>query len=101
MVYGGGYEACHQDLYDPTGEQDLDGFDGFDCQAQCGLSFMYFEGISACVSLTTKHVYCVTPCQLNRLLLFLVTIGIKIGKIKETNGFNRGNKSWFWDEMLT
>ena len=31
MVYGGGYEACHQDLYDPTGEQDLDGFDGFDC----------------------------------------------------------------------
>ena len=31
---------------------------------------MYFEGISACVSLTTKHVYCVTPCQLNRLLLF-------------------------------
>ena len=53
---------------------------------------MYFEGISACVSLTTKHVYCVTPCQLNRLLLFLVTIGIKIGKIKETNGFNRGNK---------
>ena len=53
---------------------------------------MYFEGISASVSLTTKHVYCVTPCQLNRLLLFLVTIGIKIGKIKETNGFNRGNK---------
>ena len=41
---------------------------------------MYFEGISACVSLTTKHVYCVTPCQLNRLLLFLVTIGIKIGR---------------------
>ena len=32
--------------------------------------FMYFEGISACVSLTTKHVYCVTPCQLNRLLPF-------------------------------
>ena len=31
MVYEGGYEACHQDLYDPTGEQDLDGFDGFDC----------------------------------------------------------------------
>ena len=31
MVYGGGYEACHQDLYDPTGEEDLDGFDGFDC----------------------------------------------------------------------
>ena len=31
MVYGGGYEACHQDLYDPTGEQDLDGFDGVDC----------------------------------------------------------------------
>ena len=62
---------------------------------------MYFEGISACVSLTTKHVYCVTPCQLNRLLLFLVTIGIKIGKIKETNGFNRGNKSWFWDEKGT
>ena len=31
MVYGGGYEACHQDLYDPTGEQDLDEFDGFDC----------------------------------------------------------------------
>ena len=31
MVYGGGYEACRQDLYDPTGEQDLDGFDGFDC----------------------------------------------------------------------
>ena len=29
--YGGGYEACQQDLYDPTGEQDLDGFDGFDC----------------------------------------------------------------------
>ena len=27
----------------------------------------------ACVSLTTKHVYCVTPCQFNRLLLFLVT----------------------------
>ena len=24
MVYGGGHEACHQDLYDPTGEQDLD-----------------------------------------------------------------------------
>ena len=41
---------------------------------------MYFEGISACVSLTTKHVYCVTPCQLNRLLLFLVTIGKKIGR---------------------
>ena len=41
---------------------------------------MYFEGISACVSLTTKHVYCVTPCQLNRLLLFLVTIVIKIGR---------------------
>ena len=41
---------------------------------------MYFEGISACVSLTTKHVYCVTPCQLSRLLLFLVTIGIKIGR---------------------
>ena len=50
---------------------------------------------------TTKHVYCVTPCQLNRLLLSLVAIGLKIGKIKETNGFNRGNKSWFWDEMLT
>ena len=80
MVYGGGYETCHQDLYDPTREQDLDGFDGFDCQAQCGLSFMYFEGISACVSLTTKHVYCVTPCQLNRLLLFLVTIDIKTSK---------------------
>ena len=31
MVYGGGYEACHQDLYDPTGEQGLDEFDGFDC----------------------------------------------------------------------
>ena len=31
MVYGGGYEACHQDLYDPTGKQDLDGFDEFDC----------------------------------------------------------------------
>ena len=31
MVYGGGYEACRQDLYDPTGVQDLDGFDGFDC----------------------------------------------------------------------
>ena len=31
MVYGGGLEACHQDLYDPTGEQGLDGFDGFDC----------------------------------------------------------------------
>ena len=29
--YGGDHEACHQDLYDPTGEQDLDGFDGFDC----------------------------------------------------------------------
>ena len=41
---------------------------------------MYFEGISACVSLTTKHVYCVTPCQLNRLLLFLVTIDIKTSK---------------------
>ena len=45
---------------------------------------MYFEGISACVSLTTKHVYCVTPCQLNRLLLFLVTIGKKIVKISFT-----------------
>ena len=31
MVYGGGYEACRQALYDPTGVQDLDGFDGFDC----------------------------------------------------------------------
>ena len=31
MVYGGGYEACQRDLYDPAGEQDLDGFDGFDC----------------------------------------------------------------------
>jgi hypothetical protein len=30
-VYGDGYEACHQDLYDPTSEQDLDRFDGFDC----------------------------------------------------------------------
>ena len=29
--YGGVHEACHQDLYDPTGEQDLDGFDEFDC----------------------------------------------------------------------
>ena len=44
---------------------------------------MYFEGISACVSLTTKHVYCVTPCQLNRLLLLFChyCIDIKIGKI--------------------
>ena len=31
MAYGGGYEACHQDLYGPTGEQDLDEFEGFDC----------------------------------------------------------------------
>ena len=31
MVYGGVYEACHQDLYDPTGERDLDGFGGFGC----------------------------------------------------------------------
>ena len=41
---------------------------------------MYFEGISACVSLTTKHVYCVTTCQLTRLLFCLVTIDIKIGR---------------------